>query len=76
MSRTSAAGSERRPHVSGNVDYRLLDRFVEAQRENTDSRYDVQALDRLRTVIELRREDRRHGRPQRASSVVPLPLDD
>jgi hypothetical protein len=62
--------------VSENVDYRLLDRFVDAQRANTDSRYDIQALDRLRTVIELRRDDRRGGRPHRGSSVVPLPLDD
>jgi len=62
--------------VTGNVDYRLLDRFVDAQRENTDSRYDVQALDRLRTVVELRRDDRRRGRLHRSSSIVPLPLDD
>jgi len=54
----------------------LLDRFVDAQRENTDSRYDIQALDRLRTVVELRRDDRRRGRPHRGSAVVPLPLDD
>ena len=59
-----------------NVDYRLLDRFVDAQRENTDSRYDIQALDRLRTVIELRRDDRRRSRPYRAGSVVLIPLDD
>ncbi len=62
--------------MTGNVDYRLLDRFVDAQRENTDNRYDVQALDRLRTVIELRRDDRRRGRLHRSSSVVPLQLDD
>ncbi len=58
-----------------NVDYRLLDRFLAALRENTDRRYDVDALDRLRTVVELRRETRRRGRTP-AGSVVTLPLDD
>jgi hypothetical protein len=62
--------------VTENVDYSLLDRFVDAQRENTDSRYDIDALDRLRTVIELRREDRGRPRAPRGGSVVPLPIDD
>jgi hypothetical protein len=62
--------------VTENVDYSLLDRFVDAQRENTDSRYDIEALDRLRTVIEIRREDRGRTRAARGGSVVPLPIDD
>jgi hypothetical protein len=61
---------------SNNVDYRLLDRFVAAQRRNTDARYDVHALERLRTVVELRRDERRRGAAAGGASVVPLPLDD
>lgn len=58
------------------VDYRLLERFLAAQRRNTDGRYDIGALERLRTVVELRRDDRRHERPARAASVLPFPLAD
>jgi len=60
--------------VSSNVDYRLLERFLAAQRRNTDGRYDAEALNRLRSVIELRRHDR--ARTATGGSVVLLPLDD
>jgi hypothetical protein len=60
--------------VSSNVDYRLLERFLAAQRRNTEGRYDAEALNRLRTVVELRRHER--ARSATGGSVVPLPLDD
>jgi hypothetical protein len=62
--------------VPGQVDYRLLERFVDAQRRNTDGRYDLRALDRLRDVIELRRYERTRAVAVPDGSVVPLPLDD
>lgn len=62
--------------MTGNVDYRLVERFLDAQRRNLDGRYDVAALNRLHTVIELRRDERTAKAAAPGGSVVPLPLDD
>jgi hypothetical protein len=59
--------------VTSNVDYRLLERFLNAQRRNTEGRYDAEALNRLRSVVELRRQAQAGSG---AASVVVLPLDD
>lgn len=59
--------------MTSNVDYRLLERFLNAQRRNTEGRYDAEALNRLRSVVELRRQAQAGSG---AASVVVLPLDD
>jgi hypothetical protein len=59
--------------VTSNVDYRLLERFLNAQRRNTEGRYDAEALNRLRSVVELRRQAQAGSG---AASVVVLPVDD
>jgi len=60
--------------VSADVDYRLLDRFLQAHRRNSEGRYDAAALERLRSVVELRRDAQQDSAAAAGGAVLRLPL--